>query len=211
MPSSRARPRRPISRPRPRLTRPPRMVVAMPLSRRSIATGSGLKYSTYLGGSAADAGTGIAVDNSGYAVVTGTTSSAAGVGSTGFPTTSGALQSSYGGSQDAFVTRSEPVGHGAQLFELFGRVGVRYRHRCGDGRLFERLPFGLHQLQQLPHRQPGAGKLGRGDRCLDNPVVATAGAASIHRRHQRRQHLVRRGHAHAKPDDQRHGHGPVPP
>jgi hypothetical protein len=59
-----------------------------------------LVWSTYLGGSSIDDGTGIAVDGSGNIYVAGTTSS------TGFPTTSGASQRTYGGgTSDAFVTK----------------------------------------------------------------------------------------------------------
>jgi len=60
------------------------------------ATGSSLVYSTYLGGSGADFGQGIAVDSSGDAYVTGSTQS------NDFPTLN-PLQP-YGGSGDAFIT-----------------------------------------------------------------------------------------------------------
>jgi hypothetical protein len=62
------------------------------------ATGSSISYATYLGGSADDVCTGIAVDSSGAAHVIGTTQSS------NFPTVS-AVQSSYGGYHDAFVTK----------------------------------------------------------------------------------------------------------
>ena len=52
------------------------------------AGGTALVYSTYLGGNNYDDGTGIAVDGSGNAYVTGYTSS------TNFPTTTGAFQTS---------------------------------------------------------------------------------------------------------------------
>src|SRR5207302_2803498 len=52
-------------------------------------TGSTLVYSTYLGGSDRDGGTGIAVDALGNAYVTGSTNS------TDFPTTPGAFQASF--------------------------------------------------------------------------------------------------------------------
>ena len=56
-------------------------------------------YSTYLGGTGADVGYGIAVDGNG-ATVTGSTSSA------NFPTTTGAFNTTYGGGvSNAFVTR----------------------------------------------------------------------------------------------------------
>jgi Beta-propeller repeat len=62
-------------------------------------TGSGLIYSTYLGGSSGDAGSGLAVDNSHNVYVTGWTSSA------DFPTTPGVFQSASKGGADAFVTK----------------------------------------------------------------------------------------------------------
>jgi len=67
------------------------------------ATGDSLVYSTYLGGSNSEQGYGIAVDSSGCAYVTGN------VISTNFPTTVGALDSSYGGVWDAFVTKISGV------------------------------------------------------------------------------------------------------
>jgi hypothetical protein len=61
--------------------------------------GSGLLYSTYLGGSGQDAGEGIAVDSASTAYVAGGTTS------TNFPT-KGYLQRTYGGgNSDAFVAR----------------------------------------------------------------------------------------------------------
>jgi len=63
-----------------------------------------LSYSTYLGGSGGDAGSGIAVDASGDAYVTGST------GSANFPTTSGALSGNLAGTEDAFVTKLNASG-----------------------------------------------------------------------------------------------------
>jgi len=67
-------------------------------------TGSALIYSTRLGGSQFEEGRGIAVDTFGNAYVTGAT------GSTNFPTTPGAFQTSSGGGGDAFVTKLNPTG-----------------------------------------------------------------------------------------------------
>jgi hypothetical protein len=65
-------------------------------------------YSTFLGGSGFDTGNGIAVDSSGNAYVTGETQS-----STDFHTTTGALQTTFGGgTSDAFVTKLSPSGTG---------------------------------------------------------------------------------------------------
>jgi RHS repeat-associated protein len=68
------------------------------------AAGSALVYSTYLGGNDQDPATGIAVDSTGSAYVTGVTRS------TNFPTTSGAFQTTYGGNFDAFVTKLNAAG-----------------------------------------------------------------------------------------------------
>ena len=68
-------------------------------------SGSGLVYSTYLGGSDGyNWGTGIAVDASGNAYVTGWTTSST------FPTTPGAFQTTFGGGSDGFVTKLNAVG-----------------------------------------------------------------------------------------------------
>jgi hypothetical protein len=69
-------------------------------------TGSTLAYSTYLGGADRDVGSGIAVDATGKAYVTGATESVA------FPTTPGAFQPIFGGGVDAFVTKIDPTAVG---------------------------------------------------------------------------------------------------
>jgi len=65
--------------------------------------GGALAYSTYLGGSGGDGGSGIAVDGSGNAYVTGTTAS------TDFPTKN-AFQPSFAGISNAFVTKLDAGG-----------------------------------------------------------------------------------------------------
>ena len=72
------------------------------------AAGTALVYSTYLGGSGYDGGSGIAVDQAGQAYVTGTTDTPG----SGFPGTAGSLiQSTYGGGpSDAFVTKLNAAG-----------------------------------------------------------------------------------------------------
>jgi hypothetical protein len=67
-------------------------------------TGSALVYSTYLGGSGFDDPSGIAIDTTGNAYVTGGTDS-------DFPTTPGAFQPSFGGGfGDGFVTKLNATG-----------------------------------------------------------------------------------------------------
>src|SRR5204863_6336 len=68
-------------------------------------TGSGLVYSTFLGGSRGqEEGFEIAADAVGNAYVTGFTSS------TDFPTTAGAFQTTIGSTHSAFVTKLNPTG-----------------------------------------------------------------------------------------------------
>jgi hypothetical protein len=77
-------------------------------------TGAALDYSTYLGGSSADSGAGIALDGTGNAYVTGSTSSS------DFPTTLGALDTSQNGSNDAFVTKLNPTGSSSVYSTFLG-------------------------------------------------------------------------------------------
>jgi hypothetical protein len=73
------------------------------------AAGSALIYSTYLGGSQADNGNGVAVDSSGAAYVTGKTSAFSGPAN--FPVTSGAVQTAFGGGDsDAFIAKVNATG-----------------------------------------------------------------------------------------------------
>lgn len=66
------------------------------------AAGSALVFSTYLGGSEYDSGSGIAVDSSGNVYIAGQSLS------NDFPVTSGVFQSTYSGMGDAFVAKISP-------------------------------------------------------------------------------------------------------
>jgi hypothetical protein len=83
------------------------------------ATGTALSYSTYLGGSGNDGAYGIAVDSSGNTYIAGF------VGSTNFPTTTGAFQTSLGGSSNvnAFVTKLNATGTALSYSTYLGGNG----------------------------------------------------------------------------------------
>ncbi len=80
------------------------------------AAGTALIYSTYLGGSDADSGNGIAVDAFGNAYVVGTTYS------TNFPTAI-PVQGVFGGVWDAFVTKFDSAGIGLIYSTYLGGSG----------------------------------------------------------------------------------------
>ena len=75
-------------------------------------SGNALVYSTYLGGLNLERASGIVVDSSGNAFVTGHTNSS------DFPTTSGAYDSSYNGGYDAFITKLSATGN-ALVYSTF--------------------------------------------------------------------------------------------
>jgi hypothetical protein len=77
-------------------------------------SGTGLSYSTFLGGTGVDIGLGIAVDNTGQAYVTGNNYSP------NFPTTPGAYDTSHNGSADVFVTKINAAGTGLLYSTFFG-------------------------------------------------------------------------------------------
>jgi hypothetical protein len=82
-------------------------------------SGSGLVYSTSLGGTSDDAGYSIAVDSSGNAYVTGNTSS------TDFPTAS-PLQDTNAGGEDVFVTKVNSTGSAVIFSTYLGGSGNDY-------------------------------------------------------------------------------------
>ena len=76
-------------------------------------SGSGLVYSTYLGGAGSDTGGGLVVNDAGEAYVSG------GTGSLNFPTTAGALSTPPDGS-DNFVTKFNAAGSALVYSAVFG-------------------------------------------------------------------------------------------
>jgi hypothetical protein len=82
------------------------------------AAGSALVYSTYLGGTNADGGYGIAVDSSGNAYVSGYTQS------TDFPTANPIQAAFGGGSFDAFVAKVDTTGSTLAYSTYLGGSGI---------------------------------------------------------------------------------------
>jgi hypothetical protein len=80
--------------------------------------GTGLVYATYLGGSLDDVGQSIVVDRQHNAYVTGAT------GSSNFPVTAGAFQTTNGGSTDAFVAELAADGASMIYATYLGGSGV---------------------------------------------------------------------------------------
>jgi len=91
---------------------------------KSLVIDPALSYSTYLGGSADDFATSLAVDNAGSVYITGYTSSA------NFPVSSGALQTTCkngcGATSDAFLTKLDPTGTGIVYSTYLGGNGNDY-------------------------------------------------------------------------------------
>jgi hypothetical protein len=83
--------------------------------------GTGLAYSTYLGGNGNDQGQAISVDTTGNAYVAGTTSSQ------NFPTTAGAFRANFqGGTSDAFVAKVNATGSALVYSTYLGGSGPDY-------------------------------------------------------------------------------------
>jgi hypothetical protein len=81
--------------------------------------GSALSYSTFLGGSGSDTGSGIAVAADGTAYATGVTEDAG----TDYPTTAGAFDLTHNGLNDAFVTKLNATGSALGYSTLLGGAG----------------------------------------------------------------------------------------
>jgi hypothetical protein len=102
------------------------------------AAGSKLDYSTFLGGTEFDQGSGIAVDRSGRAYVTGETGSDE-PGNPDFPTTAGAFDRAFnGGDIDAFVTKFNASGSALAYSTFLGGTNDDVGHDIAvrDGRTY---------------------------------------------------------------------------
>jgi hypothetical protein len=121
------------------------------------SAGSALVYSTFLGGSASDAGRGIAIDSAGNAVVAGYTES------TNFPVTPNALQS---------TDHATPIGTGTTDDTGF----VAKLNSSGSGLIFSTFLGGSYTDQMLAAATDTAGNAYVVGTCLSKDFPATKGA-----------------------------------
>src|SRR6202035_4637617 len=88
-----------------------------------IGANAALYYSTFLGGTCADEGLGIAVDSSGSAYVVGATTSP------DFPATKGAFEETYkGAATTGFLAKLNPQGSGITYATFLGGPGSDSAH-----------------------------------------------------------------------------------
>ncbi len=120
--------------------------------------GTSLIYSTYLGGSAFDKGTAIAIDSSGSAYVTGYTSSP------DFPTTSKSFQTTYlGNSQsEAFVVKLSAGGSALAYSTYLGGTGGDFGQGIAADSTGDAYVTGSTQSSDFPVANPLQATLGGG-------------------------------------------------
>jgi beta-propeller repeat-containing protein len=111
------------------------------------ATGSGLVYSTYLGGSGADSANDIALDGAGEAFVVGSTASG------NFPTAS-PLQATLGGPQDAFVAKLNSAGSALVYSTYLGGSAADYGNSVAVDAANEAFVTGYTSSVDFPTASP---------------------------------------------------------
>ena len=110
--------------------------------------GNALVYSTYVGGSNNDFGSGIAVDGAGSAYVTGYT------GSNDFPTQSPYQAEHQGGDYDAFVTKLTPAGNALAYSTYLGGNGRDEGHGIAVDTAGSAYVTGETQSTNFPTQSP---------------------------------------------------------
>jgi beta-propeller repeat-containing protein/centrosomal CEP192-like protein len=135
------------------------------------AAGSALVYATYLGGSGFDKGTGIAVDASGNAYVTGYTTSV------NFPTMK-AFQTTYGGNTDAFVTKLDPAGSALVYSSYFGGSEADFGQGIALDSSGNAFLTGSTQSTNFPTASPLQSSLDKGS-CTTPPCPSDAFVAKL--------------------------------
>ena len=148
------------------------------------AAGTGLVYSTFLGGSDAEFAGGLAVDAAGNTYVSGTTASA------NFPTTPGVVDRTPAGG-DAFVSKINPAGSALIYSTLLGGTASDGATAVQTGCGGQRLGDGHHELGRLSgHARRGADGLSRRRRRVRDRVECPGLGAPVF--DLSRRHPVRR-------------------
>lgn len=112
-------------------------------------TGSALVYSTYVGGNGVDSARAIALDSSGNAYVTGTTTSA------NFPVTSGVFQPAYHGSvSNAFVFKLSSTGSSLAYATYLGGSDADYGQAIAVDAKGDAFVAGSTQSPDFPTENP---------------------------------------------------------
>jgi hypothetical protein len=106
--------------------------------------GQSLPYSTYLGGGSDEFGSGIAVDSAGAAYLTGSTFS------TNFPTTTGARDTTLGGSSDAFYAKLASNGQSLADSTYLGGGATEFARRIAIDSAGSAYLTGLTQSGDFP-------------------------------------------------------------
>jgi hypothetical protein len=135
---------------------------------RFTAAGSGLVFSTYLGGSANDDGNAIAVDGSGQVYVAGNTSS------TNFPTLK-PYQAAKAGGADIFITKLLPDGPGLVFSTYLGGSGTDGAYGLAADGAGAAYVVGYTLSEDFPLANPIQGTFGGGDSDLFVSKLALTG------------------------------------
>lgn len=118
--------------------------------------GTGIAYSTYLGGRGTDQAAGLAVDAVGNAYITGTTTSA------DFPTAN-PVQTALAGGADAFVTKITPDGSALSYSTYLGGTGNDFGNRIAVDAAGNAYVAGQTGSVDFPLSKPGQGSIGGAD------------------------------------------------
>ena len=136
-------------------------------------TGSGLIYSTYLGGGENDVGSAIAVDSSGNAYVTGYTQS------TDFPTVNPSQPANGGGYSDAFVAKLNPTGSALVYSTYLGGSGEELGHGIAADGPGNAYVTGYTDSTDFPTANPLQPAEGDGGCCGDAFVAKIANGPAL--------------------------------
>jgi hypothetical protein len=119
------------------------------------AAGTGLIFSTYLGGGAPDYGRGTALDAQGYLLITGETAS------TDFPLVN-PLQTKHRGLGDVFLTRLAPSGEVLAYSTYLGAVGWEWGHAVAVDATGKAFIVGATNSAYFPTKDPFQRTMGGG-------------------------------------------------